>query len=122
MLQIKNYKSANQCEWKSMVGSQAIGLPLVKQDDFAADMISFRSLQETSLHTHPGDHILYITHGLGWLDYADQEYVLRQGDCYLVLGTIQHRIRASTDGLVLLSVSNKHFSVDSADRLEVIDA
>lgn len=121
MLQIKNYKSANATDWLSMVGSEAIGLPLVKSESFAADMLDFGSQQKTSLHTHPGSHILFVVSGHGWLDYTDQSHDLEPGTCYFVPGSIAHRIRSSNWGLTLLSVSNDHRSVDSLERVSVLD-
>ncbi len=104
-----------------MVGSQAVGLPLVKQDGFAADMLHFEAWQQTSLHTHPGDHILFVVTGCGWLDYDVQAYSLREGECYYVPGAVPHRIRAADIGLNLLSVALQHQPVDSAARLEVLE-
>lgn len=120
-MQIKNYKFAAASEWKPMSGSDAIGLQLVKHNNFAADMLDFGADQQTSLHTHVGEHILYVVSGHGWLDYANQTHGLEPGTCYFVPGAVPHRIRASAWGLTLLSVANQHQPVDSAARLEVLD-
>lgn len=121
MLQIKNYKSISATDWLSMVASEAIGLPLVQSGCFAADMLDFGSQQKTSLHTHPGSHILFIVSGHGWLDYDDQTHDLELGTCYFVPGSVAHRIRSSKEGLTLLSVSNDHRPVNSSERVEVLD-
>lgn len=121
MLQIKSYKDSENSEWLSMFGSQAKGLPLVKSGNFAADVLKFEPNQQTSLHTHPGDHILFIVEGNGWLDYKDDSYSLTCGTCYFVDGKTPHRVRASETGMLLLSIANNHFPVDNVNRLEVIN-
>lgn len=120
MIQMKYYKDANIDEWLSMVGSQAKGLPLVKSGNFAADMLKFDRWEQTTLHTHPGNHILFVVEGDGWLDYGDKTYDLTSGSCYFVEGHIPHRVRASSVGMFLLAIANNHYSVDNPDRLEVI--
>ncbi len=65
-MQIKNYLDADY--WYQMYGSQSVGLPLVKKDGFAADMLNFAPNEKTSLHTHEGDHILFGVEGSGWID------------------------------------------------------
>lgn len=121
MLQLKNYLEADWMDWKKMHGSQGHGLALVKQDNFAADMIHFLPNEKTSLHTHPGDHILFIVEGSGFLTYGDEEHPLVKGSCYLVPGIVNHRVTADEQGMYLLSIANTHRLVDSKDRSEVVE-
>jgi quercetin dioxygenase-like cupin family protein len=120
MLQIKNYLEAEWMDWKKMHGSQAHGLDLVKQDNFAADMLHFLPNEKTSLHTHPGNHILFVVDGGGVLTYGDEEHLLVKGACYLVPGTTNHRVSADERGMYLLSIADAHRLVDSKERTEVI--
>lgn len=120
MLKFVNWQKAAPSAWLPMVGSQGQGLPLVKLGDFAADMLRFESQQQTSLHTHPGNHILFVVAGEGVLIFESDRYQLIPGCCYLVPGSIPHQIIAGISGLILLSVSDKHNPVDSPDRLEIL--
>jgi mannose-6-phosphate isomerase-like protein (cupin superfamily) len=119
-MQIKNYLDADY--WYQMYGSQAIGLPLVKKDGFAADMLNFAPNEKTSLHTHEGDHILFGVEGSGWIDCGDETQPIIKGTCYFIDGSQPHRVRAGNDGLFLLSIANKHQPVDSEKRLVIINA
>lgn len=121
-MQIKKYFETEDHEWLPMVGSEALGLPLVKQGNFAADMLKFEPYQQTSLHTHPGNHILFVVEGDGWLDYGDETLDLTTGTCYFVPGSTPHRVKSASIGMVLMSISDSHYPVDSSDRLEVINA
>lgn len=119
-MQVKNYLDADH--WYEMHGSDAIGLPLVKKGDFAADMLNFAPNEKTSLHTHEGDHILFGVEGSGWIDCGNETELITKGTCYFIDGLQPHRVRAGSKGLYLLSVANKHQPVDSAKRLEIINA
>jgi quercetin dioxygenase-like cupin family protein len=103
-----------------MHGSQAHGLALVKQDNFAADMLHFLPNEKTSLHTHPGNHILYVVEGGGMLTYGDEKYPLVKGSCYLVPGITDHRVSADDRGMYLLSIADTHRSVESVERSNII--
>jgi len=115
-LQKANYKK--QTNWFNMVGSEALGTPLVKQTDFAADMLFFQANQSTCLHTHPGNHILYVVSGSGFLLFAEERHVLTQGDCYFVPGEVPHQVSASKlSSMHLLSIADNHRPVWSEERL-----
>jgi quercetin dioxygenase-like cupin family protein len=94
---------------------------LVKQDNFAADMLHFLPNEKTSLHTHPGNHILFVVEGGGFLTYGDEEHPLVKGSCYLVPGITNHRVSADERGMYLLSIADTHRSVDSEERTEIIE-
>ena len=115
-MQIKNY--LNESEWLPMVGSDALGTALVKNGGFAADMLHFRPNDKTILHTHPGNHILFVANGAGWLKIGGTKYWLNKGDCYFVPGEIPHQVGANENHLFLLSVADDHRPVDSPDRLK----
>lgn len=99
-----------------MARSDGRGLSLVKVGAFAADLIEFDAGKGVADHTHPGNHILIVVSGTGWVDYDGEPYRLEQGVCYMVPGSTRHAIRAETH-LRLLSVSDDHRDVGSEARL-----
>lgn len=119
MLQIKNYESADVVEWVPMVSSQALGLSLVKNGGFAADMLFFGPDKRTTLHTHPGNHILFVVKGSGRLFFDETSCALTEGTCYFVPGSIPHQVIANSSDMFLLSIADDHRPVDSPERLEV---
>jgi len=119
MLQIKQYLDVETSKWLPMVGSEARGLPLVKQGDFAADMLSFESGQKTTLHMHSGNHILFVVKGNGWLEYNGEKHNLIVGTCYFVPGSVPHRVEAISS-LLLLSIADSHQPVESSKRLQIL--
>jgi len=119
MLQIKHITEG---DYSPMAGSQGMGKPLVKNGRFAADFLSFDSDKETTLHTHPGDHVLIVHAGHGTLIFNGELHELTPGACYFVPGAVPHQIKAGQFGLSLYSVSNDHRPVDSVERLEIANA
>ena len=120
-LQIKNYQEALETEWLPMHGSEAHGFPLVKHDNFAADILKFNPNEKTSLHIHPGNHILFVVEGGGHLVYGTDTKPLVKGTCYLVPGSTNHRVVADDRGMFLLSIADNHRLVNSVERLDVIE-
>lgn len=118
-LQIQNIYDIDQ--WLSMHGSTALGAPLVKQGAFAADILSFELGQRTEPHTHPGNHILFVVEGDGWLIFDGEHYLLKKATCYFVPGSTVHQV-GSDGNMFLLSIADNHRPVNSIERLEIVHA
>jgi len=117
-LQVRNYRDSG--DFLTMVASQGMGKPLVADGRFGADMLRFEPGHKTTIHTHPGDHILFVAQGNGFLVFDGIRHSLSAGDCYFVPGAVPHQVGATTDELLLLSVANNHQPVDSEERLNVV--
>jgi quercetin dioxygenase-like cupin family protein len=117
-LQKRNYQDGG--DFVAMVASQGMGLPLVAVDKFGADILRFEPGHKTLMHTHPGDHILFVVKGAGFLIFDGEFYKLSAGDCYFVPGSVPHQVGATIAELLLLSVANNHRPVDSKERLNVV--
>jgi len=103
-----------------MVNSDATGLPLLKLSEFGTDIIRFDAGKGVNNHTHDGDHMLFVLKGKGFVEYNGVDHALRPGLCYLILGFVDHAIKATTE-LVLIAVGNKHFPVDSWERMSLVE-
>lgn len=104
-----------------MVQSDATGLPLLKYEEFGADLIRFEPGKKVGPHTHPGSHILVCLAGFGIVWYDGEELELKPGVCYLIPEFVPHAVYAhpeSPESLVLMAIGNAHRPVDSAARLE----
>lgn len=108
-----------------MVNSDATGFPLVKLGAFGADLIKFQPGKKVGPHTHPGDHILIGVRGDGILWFDGEEHRIFPGFIYMVPGSVPHAVYArpdATEPLVLFAIGNNHQPVDSAARLDVVEA
>lgn len=101
----------------AMACSEGTGLPLVSLGGFGADLIHFEPVTGTDTHTHPGDHILVVLAGEGWVQSGDTRLILQRSTIYLVPGGTPHRVTAGNDSsLTLLSIANKHIPVNDTNR------
>lgn len=117
-LQKQNCKEIDQ--WFNMYGSRGLGMPLVKNGHFGADILSFAPKTSTDLHTHPGDHILFVVEGSGFLVFDGESFDLAQWDCYFVPGAVPHKVGAMETPLMLLSIANDHRPVNSSERMKIV--
>lgn len=104
--------------WRKMHNSDACGIPLLLHGKFGMDVLTFPAGGCVKDHTHPGDHILIVMSGTGYVDYDGVAHKLSPNDCYLVPGGVRHGVRACTE-LRLLAIANDHRPVASAERLEL---
>jgi quercetin dioxygenase-like cupin family protein len=104
---------------RKMANSGGFGKPLLSQNGFGADLIFFAAGKGVQNHTHPGDHILFVFEGEGYVIYEGVPHKLVPGGCYFVPGSVDHAIKAETD-LVLLSCANHHFPVESTERMSPV--
>lgn len=102
-----------------MCNSDGTGLPLLKHQDFGADIIRFGASEGVKNHIHDGDHILFVIKGEGFVEYDGVDYQLEPGTCYLIPGNVDHAIKATTE-LVLIAVGNQHRPLDSEERMTPI--
>lgn len=100
--------------------SEAVGATLVKGGKFGADMLWFCRDQSTEMHTHKGNHILFVAQGSGYLIFDDQRHELTQGDCYFVAGSVPHKVGCDSTTLCLLSVADDHRPIGSVERSQVV--
>jgi quercetin dioxygenase-like cupin family protein len=102
--------------------SNALGARLLKSGRFGADLIKFPPGGRVGTHTHPGQHILIVVSGDGWVtvcfdDYRGR-YPLQTGVCYLIPGNVPHAIDAETE-LAIISVADDHRDVEAKERLDL---
>lgn len=104
-----------------MAKSDGTALRLLKLGVFAADLIRFAPGKRVATHTHPGNHILVVVSGRGWLTYDGERVALTDGLIYLVPGRVPHAIDAAEDSeLTLISIADDHRDAGADDRLEVV--
>ena len=107
---------------EKMVNSDATGLRLLKNGEFAADVIRFPPNGKVEEHVHPGSHMLFCLHGSGKVKYYDKWHELNPGDCYLIESMVPHAVYASEhEELALLTVADDHRDVSSEERLEMVE-
>lgn len=99
-----------------MANSDATGEPILSNGTFGCDVIRFGKGEGVQAHTHEGNHILLVLRGHGRVIFDGEPYRLAPGLAYLIEGAIIHAIEADTE-LVLMAIGDKHFPVNSEERM-----
>jgi quercetin dioxygenase-like cupin family protein len=103
-----------------MVNSDGTGTPLLKADNFGADIIRFPAGKGVTNHVHVGAHILFVIMGEGFVEYNGLDHPLEPGLCYMIPSMVNHAIKASTE-LVLIAVGNDHRDLGSNERMDLVN-
>lgn len=101
--------------------SEATGQPMLTNGHLGVDMLYLPPDYAFPLHTHPGDHLLFIIRGDGTVEFDDRTYHTAPGDLFMIEGGVPHAVGAGRAGQWLLAFGAPHKAVDSPDRMTVLD-
>lgn len=104
----------------AMKGSTATGRGLLSNGNLGVDEIRMAKGQGFVPHTHPGDHILIVTAGLGTITFDGVVYPTHAGEMYMVGGLVPHAVGSRTEH-VILAVGSPHKAVDDPDRMAPVE-
>jgi quercetin dioxygenase-like cupin family protein len=92
--------------------------------EFGADLIEMQPGSAFALHTHPGNHILYIIKGSGMVHCDGVDYHVRKGDTIAIPAEYPHGVKTYTSApgpLIFLAVGHPHKAIDSRDRMKLVE-
>ncbi len=121
--------------WVALVDGQGYPLPGIRGRAGAtgftssghalgADLIEMAPGSAFPLHTHPGDHMLYIVSGTGLVHVGEIDYPFGRGDTILVPASLPHGVRIPVDApsaCQFLAVGMPHRALAARDRMQVLD-
>lgn len=86
-----------------------------------ADEIEMEPGSAFPLHVHPGDHILYVLSGEGYVQIDGADIAISAGDSLYLPAELPHGVRAGTTGnLRFIAIGHPHRPLQSADRMKRI--
>lgn len=91
--------------------------------EIGADLIEMQPDSMFPLHTHPGEHILYIIKGEGLVHVDGVDHRVRMGDTIFIPAEYAHGVRTvpmAVTPLVLLAVGYPHKHLGSHDRMHIV--
>jgi quercetin dioxygenase-like cupin family protein len=101
----------------------AAGMTL-EQVELGADLIEMQPGSAFPLHTHEGDHLLYVISGHGFVHIDGIDRPVREGDTIFVPAEYPHGVLSdpqATDVFCLLAVGHPHKHVGARDRMHRVD-
>ena len=77
------------------------------------------------LHTHPGDHILYVVEGRGLVHVDGEDHGVVRGDSIFVPAELPDGVKTyaeADDPFSFLAVGHPHRHLTATDRMKVVEA
>jgi quercetin dioxygenase-like cupin family protein len=103
-----------------------IGAAAVAADgqEIGVDLIEMQPGSAFPLHTHPGDHILYVQSGAGAVHVDGREHRVKAGDTIFIPAEYPHGVQGPPPGaaepIVFLAFGHPHKHVSATDRMKVV--
>jgi quercetin dioxygenase-like cupin family protein len=92
--------------------------------EFGADLIEMEPGSAFPLHTHDGDHLLYILRGTGYVHIDGRDRHVAVGDTIYIAANHAHGVKTDpqcTINFVLLAVGIPHKHISAHDRMHLAD-
>jgi quercetin dioxygenase-like cupin family protein len=104
-------------------GRAGVALPTVEGIEIGADLIEMQTGSTFPLHTHPGEHILYVIRGQGFVHVDGIDHPIHRGDTIFVPAEYPHGVKTKdncADPLLLLAFGYPHKNIGAQDRMRVV--
>lgn len=106
-------------------GRAGVALPTMEGVELGADLIEMEPGSSFPLHTHAGEHILYVVKGEGYVHVDGIDHAVQEGDTIFVPAEYVHGVKTRENSacpLLLLAVGYPHKPIDAHDRMRVVAA
>jgi quercetin dioxygenase-like cupin family protein len=71
-------------------------------------------------HVHPNSRIIIIWKGTGWASIEDQEFAVKELDCFTLQPLTAHTFRAGESGLSIISVHSSYIPPESEEFMQLV--
>ena len=89
--------------------------------EIGCDMIEMEAGSAFPLHTHSGDHVLYILEGSCYVTAAGEKNCCIKGDTVFIPAEYPHGVSAMSDQSVrFLAFGHPHKHLEAKDRMHVV--
>jgi mannose-6-phosphate isomerase-like protein (cupin superfamily) len=72
------------------------------------------------MHTHAGDHILYVIRGAGFVHIDGRDIRVGMGDLIHIPAEYPHRVFTCGSALLIAAFGHPHKAIDSKDRMDLV--
>jgi quercetin dioxygenase-like cupin family protein len=104
-------------------GKRGVAAASAGGPEFGIDLIEMAPGAAFPLHTHDGDHILYVVEGRGVVHVDGVDHLARPGDTIFISARYPHGVRAHSarsERLVFLAVGYPYRPVGATDRMKLV--
>jgi quercetin dioxygenase-like cupin family protein len=104
-------------------GKRGVAAPSATGREFGIDLIRMSPGAAFPLHTHAGDHILYVMEGEGRVHIDGVDHPVTPGDTIFIPARYPHGVKANAEqvgDLLFLAVGYPHRHVEAPDRMTLV--
>jgi len=105
-------------------GRAGVAAPAMDGPEIGADLIEMQPGSAFPLHTHPGEHILYVIQGAGLVHVDGLDHRVEVGDTIFIPAEYPHGVKSlpeATEPFLLLAVGYPHKDIAATDRMKVVE-
>jgi quercetin dioxygenase-like cupin family protein len=127
-----HFRNIMQGEWLPLPNVDGIPLPGIRGragacaissygEEIGVDLVEMQPGSAFPLHAHPGDHMLYVESGRGFIHIAGKDRPVKKGDTIFVPAEAPHAVQGpdprDTEPLVFVFFSQPHKHLEAIDRM-----
>jgi quercetin dioxygenase-like cupin family protein len=104
-------------------GKRGVAAPNAEGRELGIDLIEMEPGAAFPLHTHEGDHILYILTGHGYVHVDGVDHPARAGDTLFIPAAYPHGVKTDPTfprRFVFLAVGYPHRHLEATDRMTLV--
>ena len=105
-------------------GRIGVAAPSKTGVEIGIDYMEMSPGSEFPLHTHEGDHILYVIEGKGIAHVDGKDYTLKKGDVIFVPSEYPHAFKTFTEyknKFTFVAVGHPHKKLNAKDRMKLVE-
>lgn len=105
-------------------GSVGVSAQGISGHEIGLDLMEMQPGSFFPLHTHTGDHIIYIISGRGWVKVGEKNNPVQGGDSVFMPAELSHGFNTYLDAtkpLIFVAVGHPHKHLSSTHRMKLVD-
>ena len=105
-------------------GRIGVAAPGISGHEIGLDLMEMQPGSFFPLHTHTGDHIIYIISGQGMVKVGEKNNPVKGGDSVFIPAELPHGFNTcpdATEPLVFAAVGHPHQHISSTQRMKLVE-
>jgi mannose-6-phosphate isomerase-like protein (cupin superfamily) len=101
-------------------GAQGVRTEKLDGSYLGCDFIWLQPESGFPMHTHAGDHILYVIRGAGFVHIDGRDIPVGVGDVIHIPAEYPHRVWTSGSTLLIAATGHPHKEIEAQDRMSLV--
>ena len=92
--------------------------------EIGLDLMQMQPGSSFPLHTHSGDHVIYVISGRGFVQVGDKNNPVKEGDSVFIPAELSHGFNACSDAkepMLFVAVGHPHRNLSSTQRMRLVE-